>query len=171
LIRLAEATALLHASTGRWDLAADRLDVVRRTTHRRLTEVLPELPLVEQMKFLELEDGWSFHRALSLALARPDDAKVAALSAAWLLNGKSVSQGALGTRLRTARDRNDPKTAAIIEQLGIVRSQLAALAGAGFRSEEGAPQEVFSEMELAERIRTGKSPALAAEASPMSRSS
>ncbi|HMD62044.1 MAG TPA: CHAT domain-containing tetratricopeptide repeat protein [Opitutaceae bacterium] len=142
IVGIAESAGLLSARAGRWEDAGAHFDLVRRSVFRRVADLLPDLPLVEQTKFLGREDGWSFHRALSLAVARPGDGAIAGLTAGWVLNGKLAWQEALGGRLRDARESTNPQTTALVRQLTAVRSRLAALAGGGFRHDE--PDEVRS---------------------------
>src|SRR5262249_28135360 len=87
------------------------------------------------LTFLRERVEGSWHLALALGLARPDDDSLATLSAGWLLNGKGLSQQALAERALLARDSADPKAADVAQQLHAVRAPLAAL------SHRGGPPE------------------------------
>src|SRR5262249_12994203 len=56
-----------------------------------------------------------------------DQPELATQSAAWLLNGKAVTQQSLAERALLARASTDPATADLAEQARAVRRQLAAL--------------------------------------------
>jgi CHAT domain-containing protein/tetratricopeptide (TPR) repeat protein len=119
--------AFLHASCNRWQESAEVTDKARHIVRRHIQDVLPGLSEQEQLQFLETQHQTSFHTALSLGLARRQDAGLVALSTGWLLNGKAVGQQALAERALLARDSQAPEAAAAGRRLGAVRAQLAAL--------------------------------------------
>ena len=119
--------AELYASQGRWDEAAAAADRERRAVRRHVARTLPVLAESEQLTFLRHTDEKPFHVAQSLGLARRREADTVALSAGWVLNGKAVAQESLAQRALLARDRHDPATASLSQQLLAVRRELAGL--------------------------------------------
>lgn len=118
----------LAAACGDWSAAAALQDESRRGARRYIAHVLPALSTKEQLAFLRDSDQSAFHRALSLGLAQASDATTAALSAAWLLNGKAVAEVALAEQALLARDMKDPALAEAAKNLVNLRHQLATLA-------------------------------------------
>jgi CHAT domain-containing protein/Tfp pilus assembly protein PilF len=118
--------AWLYGSQGRWGQAVQAFDQARRILRRHLEQVLPALSPQEQFTFLHLFKDY-LHGALSLALLRCADPSLGGPSAAWLLNGKALTQQALAQPLRLARAAAQPQLAALHGQLLDVRQQLARL--------------------------------------------
>jgi len=118
---------VLEAAQGNGETAAKFADDCRRGLRRHIARVLPALSEREQLLFLKKSESGNFHRALSLALAFPEDRRIADLSAGWLLNGKAVGYAALGEQALLARDLNDPQLAALARRLQEARRDLASL--------------------------------------------
>jgi uncharacterized protein (TIGR03067 family) len=119
--------ALAYARQERWDEALQTADRARRILRRHVQDVLPVLTEPEQLAFLKGRVELEFHKALSLALARPDDAAVSARTAEWVLNGKALAQEALARGVLLGRDSKDPALAKAFEELLGARADLAAL--------------------------------------------
>ena len=116
-----------QAATGDWLAAVDSIDRARHGVRRYVARVLPSLSDREQIQFLKVSDDGNLHSALSIGLAKADDLKIAALSAGWLANAKSVGQEAAAERILIAREGNDPAAKKLADELTAVRRQLAAL--------------------------------------------
>jgi CHAT domain-containing protein/tetratricopeptide (TPR) repeat protein len=98
--------AYVSAASGDAAGAVAEFDTARRAVRRFLTEALPGLSEHEQLFVLEKFDRSNLHTALSLGLTRPADAGVAAHTAEWVLNGKSVAHDALAAGVRGTADRS-----------------------------------------------------------------
>jgi CHAT domain-containing protein/tetratricopeptide (TPR) repeat protein len=120
------ALAVVHARQGRWAEAASEVDRARKAAHRFVTRTLPAMAEPDQLAFLRALDRPSFASALSIALARPSDPSLVALSAGWVLNGKAVALEALSALALATRDSDSPGRARALEELLGVRSRLAA---------------------------------------------
>ena len=96
-------------------------------TFDSVAQVLPALSPQEQLTFLRTRVESSLHGALSLALLRRGAPGVAEQSAAWLVNGKALSQQALAQPLLLARAGALPQLSARYGQLLDVRQRLAKL--------------------------------------------
>jgi CHAT domain-containing protein len=116
--------AYLQARTGALDEAAKSMDLVRRATRRHVVRVLPALTEADQLTFLKAKDEGFLQTALALALRAPGEAR---RSAAWLINGKGVTQEALAQRAALARAGDDPKRKEAADELRGVRRRLGAL--------------------------------------------
>jgi CHAT domain-containing protein/Tfp pilus assembly protein PilF len=117
----------LYGAQGRWPEAVQTLDRERRGLRRHLYQVLPALSPQEQLSFLHTRAAGPLHAALSLALLRRGDPGVAEHSAAWLLNGKALTQQALAEPLLLTRAGARPRLTALHGQLLDVRQRLARL--------------------------------------------
>ncbi len=102
--------------------AAEATDRAQQIQNRHIARVLPTLSEQEQLKFLTSTRG-AFNDALFRGLRRRDDARLCALSAAWLVNGKARGQEALA---RSAQLTGAVAEARLAELRG-VRKQLARL--------------------------------------------
>jgi CHAT domain-containing protein/Tfp pilus assembly protein PilF len=98
--------AYVSAASGDVPGAVAEFDVARRAVRRFLAEALPGLSEREQLFVLEKFDRSNLHTALSLGLTHAADAAVAARSAEWVLNGKSVAHDALAAAVRGTADRS-----------------------------------------------------------------
>ncbi len=114
-----------------WQAAGDLIDRSRRAHRSYLGQVLAGLSEREQLGFLDTTGAWRYMVALSFGLRQAADARVAAQSAAWVLNGKGVAQQTAGERALLARDSTDPKLAGLVTELQATRSRLAVLTVAG----------------------------------------
>jgi CHAT domain-containing protein len=123
-----QARGDLDAALAEQRQADEELDRARRSTYAHVSRTLPALSEKEQADFLSAMDGWQFHYALSFGLAHAGDPERAALSAAWLVNGKGVAREALAEAARLARDAEGGDTAEVAGRLREVRRRLAALA-------------------------------------------
>jgi CHAT domain-containing protein/Tfp pilus assembly protein PilF len=119
--------AVLQAEQGRTKEAARLLERSRRASRRHVSRVLPALPPREQALFLAVSERERLALALSLALADPGDASLAARSAAWLLNGKAAAEEALAQSALLARDSADPALGKLAGRLREARAELARL--------------------------------------------
>ncbi len=117
----------LHAAAGQWDAAAKEMDQARRSLRQHVARVLSAQSETQQLRFLDNKEERWFQAALSLGLQRGGDAPIAALSAAWVLNGKAVGLHALAQRPLLARDSSDDKVKLLRQRLQQARDQLAAL--------------------------------------------
>jgi CHAT domain-containing protein len=129
--------ALIDADLQRWPEASVATNRSRRIIRRHVSRTLSALSEREQLSFLETKDKLQYHVAQSLGLARRTDPEVAALSAAWELNGKAVNQEILTERASLARASQDPGTAQLAKNLADVRHQLAAWTLKPFNPEQG----------------------------------
>jgi hypothetical protein len=107
---------LLHAERKEWDRAASVLDEARRLRSGHLRQMLPGLSELEQVNALRHGEEELFYMALSAAVNRPDDERLAELSAGWVLNGKAVALASLMQRQVSARDSKDPKVGALVRE-------------------------------------------------------
>ncbi len=119
--------AWAHAARGDWKRAAAAMDEAQRIYLRFVNYSLPAQPESEQLTFLRTRFQPTVYRGLSLGLAARDDAGVAALSAAWVLNGKGVAHQALAERALLDRDRKDPAARQLVGKLDTVRAEQARL--------------------------------------------
>jgi CHAT domain-containing protein/tetratricopeptide (TPR) repeat protein len=119
--------ALLDGAEGRWDGAGGAMDRAHRSFRRLGRQTLAGLLEPEQLTFLRTNHDPALHQALSLALARPGDERMAKLSAGWVLNGKGVAQEVLAERPLLARASRDSHVAESAHELLAVRTRLAAL--------------------------------------------
>jgi CHAT domain-containing protein/tetratricopeptide (TPR) repeat protein len=114
--------------TGRYREAARIYDRARRSARRHFAAVLPALSEADKAAFFQNTSARSdLEGPLSLALAHPTNATLAALSASWLLNGKAVDQESLTSSLLLARQTDDPKVGQLSRRLQAVRQELARL--------------------------------------------
>ncbi len=116
---------LLEAADGNWPKAIEHTDRTRRLWRNSLSHLLVGMSPAEQLKFLTQDSH--FHQALAIGLKRQDDPAAVDASAAWLVNGKGVSQEALAGRQLLMRDLRDPKSKQTAQQLLEVRRKLANL--------------------------------------------
>jgi CHAT domain-containing protein/Tfp pilus assembly protein PilF len=117
----------LYEATAQTARAAELIDRSRKLTRRHCTRVLPTLSEPEQLNFLRGIDETRRHIALSLGLRHPDDAKLAELSAAWLVNGKGGAQEALAQTALRVRDSRNPALRQLGDSLLQTRQELARL--------------------------------------------
>jgi len=110
-------------------------DRMRRLDRRHAARTLPILAENEQLAFLKTTDRRHLRVALSLALEGKTP-EAAALSAAWVLNGKAIAHQALAERALLARDAKNAKAAPIIAELTSVRRQLTTRALARYDAEK-----------------------------------
>lgn len=82
--------AFLQAATGRTAEAAQTFDALRRSRFDYTHQTLAGLAPAAQLRYLFHYDRPSLEEAVSLALAHPEDSKLAAQAAEWLMNGKGV---------------------------------------------------------------------------------
>ncbi|HZZ71309.1 MAG TPA: CHAT domain-containing tetratricopeptide repeat protein, partial [Pirellulales bacterium] len=127
LVNSLAGQAWIHLAAQEWEPAVADFDRIRRLARHYITQVLPALNEREQLTFLETRDRISFHTCLGLSQLKPDDTKLAAQTAAWLLNGKGVAQESLVQQAALSRDSADPHFASVAKQLTQVRTQLANL--------------------------------------------
>lgn len=119
--------AELYVEQGRWKEAIDLIDRSRRVSRRHTADVLPGFAEAEQIAFLENDDAYSLHMALSVGLARRDDATASETSATWAINGKALIHETLASRAQSGYGRNH-RASEIQKELQGVRAQLARLA-------------------------------------------
>ena len=117
---------MIYAACGDWQTAVRHTDESRRHTRRCVATLLSGLSERDQLQFLAEYDRVSYSGALSLALAERTNPTIAAMSAAWVINGKSVVQDVLAERVIRARESTDPALKAIVAQLADTRSRSAA---------------------------------------------
>jgi CHAT domain-containing protein/Flp pilus assembly protein TadD len=117
----------LYAAQERWQEALTTFDRACRGLRRHVRLVLPALSSQEQLNFLRAKVQPSFQAALSLALVRPGDKVLAEQAAAWLVNGKGLTQEIQAEPLLLARSATDPRFRKVIGRLLKVRRQLANL--------------------------------------------
>lgn len=147
----------LQAKQGRWDDAVVSTDRIQRAKVRTLARLLPLLSEAEQKRVLSEEHEEPFYEAITIALARRADPKAAALSAAWVLNGKGMTSRALAERELLARDSRDPALRDAIKELRAVRDRLgrASLASPAAIDDARAAELrrlAEQEQELAQRL-------------------
>jgi tetratricopeptide (TPR) repeat protein len=123
--RTAHNLALARAALGAWEEAAAGADRGRRLARRHGGRTLLGLAEAEQLDFLRFDQERAFAQALSLARARPTDAKLVEQSAAWVLNGKAVAVEALGER---AARGGGGEADRLRQDLARARTELAGLA-------------------------------------------
>ncbi len=118
--------AILAAIRGDWEASGKFRERNRRAVRAFVADVLPGLSERDQERFLKENDEDRFHQALSHGLERKAESADRALSAGWLINGKSVGVQAQAERSLLERDRRDPKAASIVQMLQDTRRRLAA---------------------------------------------
>jgi CHAT domain-containing protein/tetratricopeptide (TPR) repeat protein len=117
----------LEAAQGHFQPALEFADRMRRLDRRQAARTLPVLAESEQLAFLRNTDQRHTRMALSVAVeARSPEA--AALSAAWVLNGKAIGHQTLAERALLARDARNTKAAPLVAELTSVRRQLTTRA-------------------------------------------
>lgn len=133
--------ALNRAGLGRLDQAGADLDRSRRIFRRELQRKLPGLSDVEQIGALWHGFAPDLFEALSLARRHPDDPALAARSAGWVLNGKSLALEAAALQARLGRDAPTApsEVAKLAEELRTVRDLQAALVVHERRAAEAGP--------------------------------
>jgi CHAT domain-containing protein/tetratricopeptide (TPR) repeat protein len=119
--------AALFASSRRWEEAAQATDRARRRNCRHLCRILPALSPQDQLAYLHNRVRLELHAALALALERRQDSGLAEASAAWLANGKGLTQQALAEPLLLAHTGNRPELRDLLTRLTDTRRQLANL--------------------------------------------
>jgi CHAT domain-containing protein len=119
--------ALLQVDQQHLTEPASLADRSRHIIRIHVARTLPLLSEKEQLTFLEKTDEKRFHAWQSFSLIRRGDAALAALSAAWVVNGKAVAHEALAERALLVREQKNPAAAELAQQLLQVRRQLAAL--------------------------------------------
>jgi CHAT domain-containing protein/tetratricopeptide (TPR) repeat protein len=103
--RTRDTLAARYAGQGDFREAARLFDRSRRGARKYVASVLPALTEAENASFFATTRfRSSFEDALSLGLARPDNTTIAALSAAWLLNGKALDQEGLASSQLLGRE-------------------------------------------------------------------
>ncbi|HZZ73488.1 MAG TPA: CHAT domain-containing tetratricopeptide repeat protein [Pirellulales bacterium] len=117
----------LHALLGKTAPAASEFDRSRHLVRKHVAQVLPLLSAHEQLEFLDHNDRVDLHMALSFGVLHRDDPQIAALSAAWLANGKAVAQETLTQQAALGRDTSDPKLAKAVQDLKTAQTRLANL--------------------------------------------
>ncbi len=125
-ISLTNLSTVLEA-TGQTARAAAGTDRGRRISRRHIVRILPALAEADPADFLRHTDEGQWYAALSLGLRHPEDVKLAAQSAAWLVNGKGVVQQTLAQTSLLARDSQDPKLRPLRAELQQTRQELARL--------------------------------------------
>ncbi|HEY4311984.1 MAG TPA: CHAT domain-containing tetratricopeptide repeat protein [Pirellulales bacterium] len=120
--------AIFAAAEGAWADAAHHEDQSRRRALTHVTKVLATLPEREQLRYLNEVDMGMLQAGLSLALRQRTNPEIAALSAGWVLNGKSMTEELLADRIIRARESNEPALRQIAQKLVGVRSRQAQLA-------------------------------------------
>jgi tetratricopeptide (TPR) repeat protein len=119
--------ATLEAAAGNWDRWIELTDEARHTVRAHLLRTLPGMAGAEQLRFLQSGDAWTFRAAVTLAVERSKDPTTAAMSAAWLVNGKGTAQEALAQQAVFASEANDPAIAESVKRLFATRRELANL--------------------------------------------
>lgn len=154
--RLLGDLSRVQAALGRWSEANTAADRSRRIVRRHVARVLPALSEREQLVFLRNTDRESFERVQALAWAQRESADVAALSAGWVLNGKSVAQQTLAERALLAQSSSNPATAQLTADLSKVRKQLAALTIAAVDAQQASRPQQLATLQAQERELTKK---------------
>ncbi len=126
VIRSLQLQAMAAGAQSNWTEAAATVDRSRRAVRRHVAKVLPALSETEQLTYLQHIDVEHFHKALTVAWHRKDDVAAVAQSAAWVLNGKAITQQVLVEQAYQTRDRKDTASGGLSDQLTAVRKQLAA---------------------------------------------
>ena len=116
---------LLEATDGDWPKAIELTDRVRRQWRTNLSHLLVGMSPKEQLSFLAQD--YHFHQSLAIGVERRDHLSAVAASAAWLINGKGMSQESLAARQLLTRDLRDPKSKQTAQQLLESRRKLANL--------------------------------------------
>jgi CHAT domain-containing protein/Tfp pilus assembly protein PilF len=121
------ALAIAYAENNRPELAMATADRARRISRRYIAEVLPSMPEMEQLDFLQATDNFQFHNALSIGMRYAQDIQSGETVAEWVLNGKSVSLEALAANIARLRDSEHPEVVKLSKELAAVRTKLSAL--------------------------------------------
>jgi len=118
----------LNVNQGKFADAARMETRIRQGTRQFLLRELPSLSVHEQQNFLESNEKWRFHSALSLAYRQAKDAAIIEQSAEWVLNGKAIALEAQTIRSRLEREVTDADGQAKLHEIQTIRAQEAALA-------------------------------------------
>jgi len=129
--RVLDNLAKLEAAQGHIPAAMAAADRMRRLDRRHAARALPILAENGQLAFLQNIDRRHAQVAYSLAL-EGKTAEAAALSAAWVLNGKAVAQQTLAERALQVRDSRNSAAAPLVAELASVRRELTTRALAPF---------------------------------------
>ena len=108
-------------------LNSDSFDELGHTVRAYLAGALSGLSEREQLLFLKAQDENRFHNSLSFGLQQRTEPRTREHSAAWLLNGKAVTQESLSEQIRLVRESDDPALTVRLEELNSLRTQLASL--------------------------------------------
>ncbi len=114
-------------ANGDWAAAARNEDQSRRRALFHVTKVLATMPERDQLRYISEQDAGMMHAGLSLALRQATSPEMAAISAGWILNGKSLTEELLADRMIRARESNDPSLRSMAQQLAKVRGRQAQL--------------------------------------------
>ncbi len=130
--------------------AVGLFDEQRQGVRRYVLRTLPWLSRNEQLHYLGERYAREFSPALGLPLAYPEHPRLAELSAAWLLNGKSVAHEAMAVQTVSLRPSGNPTAAKLLADLSSVRQQLALLAMRRSSSDESNDQSRARSLEAEE---------------------
>ncbi len=130
------ALAYLAVLEGDDDVAQRNFDDIRRIQRRYTRYLLPALSAAEQLLYLENNYRNDWHQSLSYGLRQPDNATLASLSTAWLVNGKAVGEESLAVRELLARDTANPQLAPLVKELQAVRQRLGSQSLAAVKPEQ-----------------------------------
>jgi CHAT domain-containing protein/Tfp pilus assembly protein PilF len=125
----ADNLANLYQGVGEPAKAEPLYEASRRVARRLTAHTLPGLAGREQLLFLSTRDAPQFYRALSFGHAQRENARTAALSAGWVLNGKAVVLEAASEQYRKTAQISD-------EALAILTKVEKLLAELGVRNLE-----------------------------------
>ncbi|QDU29442.1 photosystem I assembly protein Ycf3 [Anatilimnocola aggregata] len=97
------------------------LDQARRAIRFHEVRTLPGLSEAEQLAFLRNMHDKDWHNSLSWGRSERTTSRISEISAAWLVNGKGISEESLATGIQLEK----PETAALVAQLRTLRGKLA----------------------------------------------
>jgi CHAT domain-containing protein/tetratricopeptide (TPR) repeat protein len=116
---------VIKAFRGDWAAALERIDTFLRSERAYTKQVAGGLAEAEQLAYVRDFATRQMSLALSVAVARKDDAAIVAASAEWVLNGKNLLFEVMAERALLVRDGIVTGQARAADQLRIVRGQLA----------------------------------------------
>lgn len=136
--------ALLEAARGESAAALAAMDEGRRAMRLWLNQELRILPARDQLAMIARDDALGLDTCLSLGVRAAEAAEAAALSAAWLANGKAAAAEAAADRLRAAQreaEENRPEAREKLDKLRMVQRRMATAMLLGWNGRQLAELE------------------------------
>ena len=139
----------IYQSMNRLPDALNAYDRSRRGAYRHMTEVLSGLPEQDQLNFLMIQDRVHLHRALSIALTRPNDDEFHRKTLEWIVNSKGMTEWSRAKSMGMARESQAPETAEALATLKDTQQQITRLTLLNAELKQGSPTTRENESKIA----------------------